>query len=45
MTDDVRNIETALSAITEHWHPRRLTGTVNTGDAGGDMTAELQELG
>ena len=121
MTDDVRNVATALASITEHWHPHRLAsindydlkvvklqgefvwhthpdtdelflvvsgeltiqlrdrdvvlgpndvfvvpkgvehcpraenevhailiepkGTVNTGDAGGDMTAELQELG
>lgn len=120
MTDDVRNVQTALSTITEHWQPHRLTsvndydvkvvklqgefvwhthpdtdelfmvvrgeltirlrdrdvilrendvfvvpkgvehcpkathevhailfepkGTVNTGDAGGDMTAHLQEF-
>jgi hypothetical protein len=25
MTDDVRNIEVALSGIAEHWHPHRLT--------------------
>lgn len=121
MTDDVRNVHEALSAIVEHWQPHRLTsvndydvkvvkllgefvwhthpetdelfmvvsgrltiqlrdrdvvlnpndvfvvprgvehcpkataeveailfepkGTVNTGDAGGDLTAQLRELG
>ena len=25
MTDDIRNVQTALDAITEHWQPHRLT--------------------
>ncbi|RLV54866.1 cupin domain-containing protein [Aeromicrobium phragmitis] len=25
MTDTVRNVQDALSTITEHWHPHRLT--------------------
>lgn len=25
MTDDVRNVQSALSTITEHWQPHRLT--------------------
>ena len=44
MADDVRNIHDALSTIAEHWQPHRLT-SVSTGDAGGEMTSELQELG
>ena len=29
MTDDVRNITTALAAISEHWQPHRLTSINN----------------